>query len=102
MTVRQRIRLTGALSVILVMSSPGMALAAGFAYPVASVSVNSWFDHEGPFNCLFSCSSSDYMTRYDGARANNANTNVGNCPTMCYNGHNGIDFHAQLGTNLLA
>ena len=66
--------------------------------------VNSWFDHDGVFNCLASCSSSDKMILYDGSTYSNAVSNLNNCTlgVNCYDGHDGIDFQANLQTPVYA
>lgn len=93
------------LALVIILLTSQTVSAGDLTLPLPSTpSVNSWFDHEPPFNCLSNCSSTDYMRRYDGARWANADSNVNNCTlgTSCYNGHDAIDYQAAPGTDVLA
>jgi murein DD-endopeptidase MepM/ murein hydrolase activator NlpD len=77
--------------------NPAPASAGDIVLPVHSGgTVNSWFDHDGIFNCQFNCSPSDNMIRYDGSSWPNSQSGEGFCQLTlnCYDGHDGIDFVA--------
>jgi len=84
----RKLLILSSISIFLLLLSKSNAFAGGLTLPLPGTpSINSWFDHTSPELNNDCCST---MTRYDGA--------VG----KSYNGHNGIDFQAASGSNVLA
>lgn len=73
-------------------------------YPfLSNQSITSWFDHNNPTGDGINDDNNNFV-RYDGLTITDGSAKLGSCTPgyNCYDAHNGIDFGALVGTDVLA